>query len=438
MSDEVWDQYPVLTVGNEIHLNPLGGTLFVQGEPFKVIPAVAEFLSKCDGQRTLRDAVPSSWNHDFEDVEFIGFAARAVDSGWLELRDVPVPHSARITGSRTAFYPPHMSIELIERCNLRCDYCYRESDHSKTGHMPTTDLLDLIGRLCDAGLRTVELTGGEPMLHPHFSQVLDFCASRMELVGVLSNGTVLGSDVAEQLAAMREQLIFSVSLDASTAEMHDARRGVKGAWLLTTRNIARLAALGVGCRVSMAVDERNFADIEKTLLLARSLGARLFSYSPVLPFGRGKNVYSTNWRLRGKDVLAREAELAARYRGFLGVLTGDAVCEVEGEGGCGAGHRTFCMDPFGNIRPCATFGPRELIFGNLLRQPMDEVFSHPAISAMRKLRTPSPDFCGPCEHLGFCSYCPLRGLHAGESRPDCAWRKQNAVAEILPVWSRPE
>jgi hypothetical protein len=37
MSDEVWDQYPVLTVGNEIHLNPLGGTLFVQGEPFKVI-----------------------------------------------------------------------------------------------------------------------------------------------------------------------------------------------------------------------------------------------------------------------------------------------------------------------------------------------------------------------------------------------------------------
>jgi radical SAM protein with 4Fe4S-binding SPASM domain len=94
------------------------------------------------------------------------------------------------------------------------------------------------------------------------------------------------------------------------------------------------------------------------------------------------------------------------------------------------------MDPFGNIRPCATFGPRELIFGNLLKQPMEEVFSHPAISAMTELRTPSPDFCGSCEHLGFCRYCPLRGLHAGESLPDCAWRKQAAVAEILPFWNR--
>ena len=96
MLSDVWDRYPVLTAGIEIHLNPLGGTLFVQGEPFKVVPAAAEFLSKCNGRRTLREAVPSSWNRDFEDLEFIFFAARAVHSGWLELRDVPTPHSSRI------------------------------------------------------------------------------------------------------------------------------------------------------------------------------------------------------------------------------------------------------------------------------------------------------------------------------------------------------
>jgi MoaA/NifB/PqqE/SkfB family radical SAM enzyme len=48
---------------------------------------------------------------------------------------------------------------------------------------------------------------------------------------------------------MGDKLISSVSLDAATPEVHDARRGVKGAWLRTTRNIARLAAIGVGCRV---------------------------------------------------------------------------------------------------------------------------------------------------------------------------------------------
>jgi radical SAM protein with 4Fe4S-binding SPASM domain len=435
MSGEVWDRYPVLTADAEIHLHPRGGTLFVKGEPLKVVLAVAEFLSKCNGSVTVRDAVPSSWNHEFEDLELIGFAARAVHDGWLELRDVPAPHTSRITGSRTAFFPPHMSIELTERCNLRCDYCYRECDASKTAHMSTSDLLGVIGRLCEGGLRSVELTGGEPLLHPDFRQILDFCASRMELVGVLSNGTLLGGEVAEQLASMKERLIVSVSLDASTPEIHDVRRGLKGAWLRTTRNIAHLAALGVGVRVSMAVDERNFADIEKTLLLAKSLGARMFTYSPVLPFGRGKDVYSTKWELCGDEVYAKEAELAARYKGFLGVLSGDAVCEVEGEAGCGAGYRTFCMDPYGNVRPCVTFGSRELIFGNLLQSAMEKVFSHPAISAMTKLRTPSLDLCGSCEHLGFCRHCSLRGWHAGESRPECAWRRQAAVSELSPFWN---
>ncbi len=436
MSCDVWQQYPLLTAGNELHLNPQGGVLFAQGSPFKIVPAAAEFLSRCNGHSTLREALPSSWSRDFEDIHLFGFVARAVQCGWLKLCESPSDVTTpRVTGSRTAFYPPHITIELMEQCNLRCDYCYRESDASKSRHMATADLLTIIGRLHDGGLRSVELTGGEPMLHPDFSRILDFCGRRLELVGVLSNGTLLDDGVAEQFVAMGDKLILSISLDASVAEMHDSRRGVAGAWTRTTRNIAQLAARGVTVRVSMAVDERNFADLEKTLLLARSLGARLFSYSPILPFGRGKDIYSTKWSLRGEDVLAREAEIAERYRGFLTVLPKDTVCEIEGEDGCGAGYRTFGMDPWGNIRPCVTFGPRELIFGNLLKQAMEEVFSHRAVFAMTKLRTPSPVFCGSCPQLGFCRYCCLRGLHASQSEPNCAWRKQSALAEILPVWS---
>jgi MoaA/NifB/PqqE/SkfB family radical SAM enzyme len=81
------------------------------------------------------------------------------------------------------------------------------------------------------------------MLHPDFREVLNLCASRMDLVGVLSNGTLLDTEVTKQFATMGDKLISSVSLDAATPEVHDARRGVKGAWLRTTRNIARLAAI---------------------------------------------------------------------------------------------------------------------------------------------------------------------------------------------------
>jgi len=434
---DLWDRYPFLTPDNEIHLTPRGGTLFSHGSPVKVPLAAAAFLSACNGFRNLRQVVPTQWQEDWEDLQFIGFAAAAVKSGWLALSESPVTRTPRVTGSSVAFYPPHMSVELTEGCNLHCDYCYRESDASKLSHMPTETLLELLERLWHGGLRSVELTGGEPLLHRDFPRILDYCSEKFLMVGVLSNGTLVDDRLAGKFAEMGEKLIFSVSLDASSAAAHDARRGVAGAWERTTRNIGRLAALGVGIRVSMVVDERNFADLEDTLLLAKSLGARAFSYSPLLPLGRGKDRYSTAWKLGGDEVFAKEAELAERYKGFLGILSEETVCEVEGEDGCGAGYRTFGMDPWGNVRPCATFGPRELVFGNLVTQTMDDVFSHPAVFAMNQLRTPSSDFCSNCSHFGFCRYCSLRGLHASASQPDCAWRKQAALATVLPVWRNP-
>jgi antilisterial bacteriocin subtilosin biosynthesis protein AlbA len=430
MHAELWNSYPQLTPGHEIHLTPRGGTFFADGAPKNVVPAIAEFLNSCDGRHRLKEAIPDTFEGDWEDFKLLGFVMNAIRAGWLELQETPSERTTRVTGSRTAFYPPHLTIELTEGCNLRCDYCYRNSDASKLNHMPTDELLSVIDKLWAAGLRTVELTGGEPTVHRDFRKILAFCADKFAMVGVLTNGTRLDDQLAQQFADLRDKLVYSVSLDASTPELHDARRGVRGAWERTTRNIARLAALGVGIRVSMVVDERNFDDLENTLLLAKSLGALAFSYSPLLPLGRGKDVFNTNWKMKGADVFRKESYLAERYKGFLGVLSEDAVCEVEGEEGCGAGYRTFAMDPWGNIRPCATFGADELVFGNLRTQTLDEVFGQPAVFAMKQLRAPSPEFCFGCPHADFCRYCFLRGLHASEDVPDCLWRKQPAIAVL--------
>jgi len=330
-----------------------------------------------------------------------------------------------------------MSIELTEACNLRCDYCYRESDSSKRAHMPVGTLFDVLERLWRAGLRSVELTGGEPMLHKDFGAILDFCSAMFAMVGVLSNGTLVTDQLDAKFASLGERSMLSISLDASTAAAHDARRGVPGSFVRTTSAIRRLSAAGVGIRVSTVVDERNFADLENTLLLARDLGARAFSYTPLLPLGRGKDQFSGAWTLSATQVMMTESGLAERYRGFLGVLSADAVCEIEGEDGCGAGYRTFAMDPWGNVRPCATFGAGELVFGNLLSQSLEEVFSHPAVFAMNRLRAPSPQFCSGCKRESFCRYCHLRGMHASHTENGCAWLKQEPFEPILAAWRPP-
>jgi len=57
-----------------------------------------------------------------------------------------------------------------------------------------------------------------------------------------------------------------------------------------TRAIKLLSDSGIFVRATMSVSPENFGDIENTLLLAKKLGARVFGYSPIIPFGRGKDI----------------------------------------------------------------------------------------------------------------------------------------------------
>ncbi len=431
-ANEAFHQYPVLRKGIEIHLNPKGGTLFVDHAPYPISRAQVNFLKGCDGTHQLIDIMPAEWTEDFEDIKFMTFIAQLISRGFLFLSHEDLPSSApRVTGSTTAFIPPHLNIELTWGCNLRCFHCYRDSTVVKQGYMPVESLLSLLERLSQAGLRSVELTGGEPMFHPDFLRILSFCDERFHLIGVLTNATIVTPAIREMLIRMKEKIIVSISLDGSTAEIHNTRRGSNSAFDRTTKTIQDLSQQGVKVRVSMTVDPENFDDLENTLLLSRNLGGFMFSYSPVLPFGRGADWALSGWTKDAARVLETEQRLAEKYKGYLGMLPQDSLYDLEQGGNCGAGYRAFAMDPWGNIRPCVTDVADSIFFGNLIDQSIEEVFGHPLTKAYCELVLPKREICDDCRFLGFCNFCAVRGFYASALVEHCHWINHPSVADIF-------
>lgn len=426
-----WKEFPILGDGIELHLHPKGGTLFCDSEPRPVTVEQACFVESCDGTRTLESIMPGRWSDEYGDIKFLVFVTSLLNSGHLRLSESPHLFPRPVTGSRSAYIPPHISIELTTQCNLRCRHCYRESDSIKHEHIATDALLKTLDRLADAGLRSVELTGGEPLLRQGFLEILQHCSERFLLVGVLSNGTTITEDVAALFQAMGDKLLLSISLDGSTAEAHDLRRGVTGAFERTVQSIGKLSHAGIKIRVVMCVDEESFADVEDTLLLARDLGAMAFSYSPVLPFGRGKSWAPPGWNLDGREVWRIEQELAEKYRGFLSGLSADTACSLESDQNCGAGHRTYVMDPSGDIRPCPMYDTAAFAIGNVVEQTLEEVFGHPLPRALANLPLPGKTICGNCTLAMFCRYCSLRGFQGSRIIPHCTWIAQPEVQEVL-------
>ena len=80
-----------------------------------------------------------------------------------------------------------VSLELTYSCNLDCFFCY--NDRAKPGKPLSLDQYEIL--LKDlAGMQTMflMLTGGEPMVHPHFFEIGAMARELGFVVRVRTNG----------------------------------------------------------------------------------------------------------------------------------------------------------------------------------------------------------------------------------------------------------
>ncbi|MCC7373975.1 MAG: radical SAM protein [Verrucomicrobiales bacterium] len=83
-------------------------------------------------------------------------------------------------------------IEVVDSCNLRCPTCYSESPHGIDGQVKAPSLEDLQARIQGVidrkgPIEILQLSGGEPTLHPRFFELLDWVAGHPKIQYLLLN-----------------------------------------------------------------------------------------------------------------------------------------------------------------------------------------------------------------------------------------------------------
>jgi radical SAM/Cys-rich protein len=141
-----------------------------------------------------------------------------------------------------------LQVNLGLKCNQACAHCHHAAgpDRIESLDARTADrILDLIAR--DRSVRTVDLTGGAPELHPLFRRIVDALTVFGRSVIVRSNLTVLllpeQEGTIDFLAARKARII--ASLPCYIPENVDAQRG-RGAYARSVSALRRLNAVGYG------------------------------------------------------------------------------------------------------------------------------------------------------------------------------------------------
>lgn len=150
-------------------------------------------------------------------------------------------------------------IEIADACNLTCPICYAESGV----HRPEFRDLATVQRMIDAVVRNegepdvVQISGGEPTIHPDFFAVLDMCkASPIRHSMVNTNGIRIAQDEAfvERMAGYLPN--FEVYLQFDSFE-RDALMRLRGADLRGIREKAleRLNRHGLSTTLVVTVEK---------------------------------------------------------------------------------------------------------------------------------------------------------------------------------------
>jgi len=111
---------------------------------------------------------------------------------------------------------------LTLRCNARCTFCdlwqYQDRNLAETAAV-----LDNLRQLPGAGVRIVDFTGGEPLLHQDLPLFLKTAKDAGLMTTVTTNG-LLYPQRSREIAGLVN--LLHISIDGASAEIHDRLRGV--------------------------------------------------------------------------------------------------------------------------------------------------------------------------------------------------------------------
>lgn len=202
--------------------------------------------------------------------------------------------------------PTEIQIDLEAWCNDNCSFCsYRKIDGynnkmlkmidgksttdnkpigkpSLDSRIPDDIVMDLPKQMLEAGIPAIEITGGgEPTMHPKFTQLIEELGHYKRDIGIVTNGSKLTD---ESIKLIKDNVMWiRISMDAATAETHRKIHRTGGFdFERRLDNIERLVlgkpdTLTVG--ISFIITPDNLDEIEAAANLYADMGVNHIRFS---------------------------------------------------------------------------------------------------------------------------------------------------------------
>jgi radical SAM protein len=323
---------------------------------------------------------------------------------------------------------------------LACVHCRASAQPLRsTFELSTAEAQRLIDQIAEMGVPVFVITGGDPLKRPDIFDLVEYATARGVRTSLTPSATPLLTREAIAEIQRRGLARLAVSLDGSTAEIHEAFRRVPGSYEWTMQAIRWARELGLPVQVNTTITRRNMGDFEDMVRLLDTLDIAMWSVFFLVPIGRGQlddlisaeefeAVFAKLYQLAEHarfDIKTTEAQHYRRYvlqaraaerrrhqeeaAGTLAATTPARWNEIAVENspdGIGRAPRGLndakgfvFISHFGEVFPS---GFLPMSAGNVRRQPLAEIYQHSPLFVSLRDSSRLQGKCGACEFRNVC------------------------------------
>lgn len=435
--------YPVIMSGTKIFLFPkeeIGFQLFQKNLPknkqyLNMTSDSWSVLKHCDGQKnieTLLDVLNTEFEINHE--QMVVFLREMEDIQIIQLNENPVDHSFTICGNGELYFPKHVSFTVTEICNIDCSYCYMGGSNNTKGFSSFETIVEILENLKTNHVQTIELTGGEPMIHPRIFDIVKYCNENFHYTNILTNGVNFPHEIISYFFDNPGKIHIQVSIDGSSDKITDKVRQTKNTHSQTVKTIRNLLSHNIHLRVAIVLTEDNADDLENMIISMKELGVQNITVTFPEQYGSAEqNHYNpkTSFINMIEKYIDSLEPIFEKYKDIVNIEMSDFnKIATQNLRNCGAGFKTVAVNHEGNVYPCPVLNNSVQKLGNILTDDYYGIFNDSVTSKIfRKfdLKSTEDASCKECGFNNYCSSCLSKVYLANKS-----FRTEGK--EICSVW----
>lgn len=295
--------------------------------------------------------------------------------------------------------PTRVELELTELCNLRCTFCYNSQKP-----IVSDKVIQIIEKLVDENVMEIILTGGEPMTHPKFYDILDKCCENFSKVMIQTNGTYIDQKAADVLAK-HDLFGVNISLHGDKTK-HEKLTLIDGSYEKAFDAIKLLIERKIHLASNFVITKENIDSLEETIEYLYGVGLRELTLTRFTPTGIGAdNVYLAIDKNELVAALYIAKEKMEKYSDFKIILANSIpACALPEEleffsDHCHFGISRFYIDVNGNVMMC---GMSRIKIGNMLEESFYDIKSKSKIYCDHVCGEDVPLDCKECNQFKTC------------------------------------